>query len=226
MYHGTYNWDNPMYRRGHRSRDIPLNMPVTMHVCRESRLTTQETAIAIFDIDQAGAYLNPHRTFRPDTDLLYIDLRISRHRTCDAVHDIVKNNKCNLLRGSPCHICLSIYECRDCYASLDNFKKAVVSKSTVLPHGLVPYNITDMEVKLALIRSITPETHRLGFLFYAAVPPYGLAGQTAVKLVVFKEFADLFDEIVGEPALVIGGDHSEWGLVPPDHTDCMALQGE
>ncbi|KAI2463170.1 hypothetical protein F4781DRAFT_417466 [Annulohypoxylon bovei var. microspora] len=55
------------------TRKIPLPMPVTMHVCWESRLATQQSAVASFDIED-GAWLNPHREFCPDVDINYISI--------------------------------------------------------------------------------------------------------------------------------------------------------
>ncbi|KAI0837104.1 hypothetical protein F5Y06DRAFT_271999 [Hypoxylon sp. FL0890] len=186
---------------------IPLPMPVTMHICHESRLVTQKSTIVKFDVDQTGAWVNPRREFCPDIDTFLTDSfmffglsdRYDMARFIKSNSDsLVHHEQCKTRAEMPSITC--DVECERCREVIDEFVEILDVKRRL---GL------ENELPLAFPRSII-------LIFWPVTGSCGSTRQTAVKLIrLNREKGWLLNEATKDPMLVIGGEDSKWKFAPP-----------
>ncbi|KAI0845644.1 hypothetical protein F5Y00DRAFT_245687 [Daldinia vernicosa] len=185
------------------SREISLPMPVFMQICQESRSAMQKSTIAVFDIDQNGAWLNSRRKFCPDVDILCVGFFelfcITGH---NAIRFIGPNVHRSVQREQSLTDCKQgPLRCGACDDSRNGFRSRLFAKIWHL-NETVPMGLRG-----------APE---LLFLFCPVAKEHGSARRTAILSVTALPKSCLFKKMSRDPTLIIGGDDSEWQFAVPD----------
>ncbi|KAI1647115.1 uncharacterized protein F4817DRAFT_116930 [Daldinia loculata] len=174
-----------------------------MQTCQESRSAMQKSTIAMFDIDQNGAWLNPRRGFCPNVDILCVGffdlLCITGHNAMrfigPNVHHSVEGE--GLFTGRK----QGPIRCDTCDDSCNGFRSRLFAKIWSL-NETIPMRFGEIPEFILLFCPVAEE--------------HGSARQTAILSVTTLPRACLFRKMSKDPVLIIGGDNSEWKFAVPD----------
>ncbi|OTA87205.1 hypothetical protein M434DRAFT_35451 [Hypoxylon sp. CO27-5] len=206
------------------TQTIPLPMPATMHVCRESRLITQKSTAIKFNVDRNGAWLNPRREFWPNIDVFLADVSLitspaTRYRYgigCFIKSNSAHDETCTTHVGGQFDLFCLPAMCETCKNNLDEFMEAL----NINLHSVsVPQDYIHPRIR-SRSEWVLDRDHRNvangTYLMFRPVPgPCGSAQRTAVRLITLKPGTRFVDEITKDPMLVIGGEDSKWKFVSP-----------